>query len=212
MPFHEVSRMDARLEFVMLATAGGANVRQLCRRFGISPTTGYKWLERWRADGVTGLQERSRREQASPAHSAAAIEAAVLSVRAFGLGRAQDRQDGATCTIRSAPTRRPNLRSPPAAISRPALLCRDHYALRIRARRHRPRGPAGWSRQLPRPQPQGSEGLPRQTCCIPANKRGRRLQCRLQSSGNCSRRHPAPRLLVRKCSRASEHPSAISPV
>ena len=34
MPFHEGSRMDARLEFVMLASVEGANVRSLCRRFG----------------------------------------------------------------------------------------------------------------------------------------------------------------------------------
>src|SRR5258707_11059295 len=66
MPFHEGSRMDARLEFVMLASVEGANVRKLCRRFGISPTTGYKWLERWRIEGVTGLQELSRRPQHSP--------------------------------------------------------------------------------------------------------------------------------------------------
>jgi transposase InsO family protein len=82
MPFHEVSRMDARLEFVMLAAEGGANVRQLCRRFGISPTTGYKWLERWRAVGTAGLQEQSRQPRHSPLRSVAAIENAVLSVRA----------------------------------------------------------------------------------------------------------------------------------
>jgi len=82
MPFREVSRMDARLEFVMLASEEGANVRQLCRRFGISPTTGYKWLERWRLDGMAGLQEQPRRPQTSPARSVAAIEDAVLSVRA----------------------------------------------------------------------------------------------------------------------------------
>jgi len=73
--------MDARLEFVMLASVEGANVRQLCRRFGVSPTTGYKWLERWRAGGTTGLQEQSRRPQTSPARSVAATEDAVLSVR-----------------------------------------------------------------------------------------------------------------------------------
>ncbi|WP_245335078.1 helix-turn-helix domain-containing protein, partial [Bradyrhizobium mercantei] len=67
MPFREVSRMDERLEFVMLASVEGANVRQLCRRFGVSPTTGYKWLERWQLDGMVGLQERSRRPQNSPA-------------------------------------------------------------------------------------------------------------------------------------------------
>jgi transposase InsO family protein len=81
MPFHEVSRMDARSEFVMLASEEGANVRQLCRRFGISPTTGYKWLERWRAAGTRGLQEQSRRPQTSPARTVGAIEEAVLSVR-----------------------------------------------------------------------------------------------------------------------------------
>ena len=81
MPFHEVSRMDARLEFVMLALEEGANVRRLCRRFGISPTTGYKWLERWRIDGMAGLEELPRRPQNSPLRSAAATENAVLSVR-----------------------------------------------------------------------------------------------------------------------------------
>jgi transposase InsO family protein len=82
MPFREVSRMGARLEFVMLASAEGANVRQWCRRFGISPTTGYKWLERWRTAEMAGLQERSRRPQHSPRRSVAATEDAVLAVRA----------------------------------------------------------------------------------------------------------------------------------
>jgi transposase InsO family protein len=82
MPFHEAKRMDARLEFVMLAAAEGANVRELCRRFGVSPTTGYKWLERWRLAGEAGLSELSRRPQTSPSRSAAATEKAVLSLRA----------------------------------------------------------------------------------------------------------------------------------
>ena len=81
MPFREVSRMDARLEFVMLASEEGANVRQLCRRFAISPTTGYKWLERWRTAGMTGLEEQSRRPRHSPLRSVASTEDAVLSVR-----------------------------------------------------------------------------------------------------------------------------------
>jgi transposase InsO family protein len=82
MPFREVCRMDTRLEFVMLASVEGTNVRKLCRRFGVSPTTGYKWLERWRLQGTAGLHELSRRPQKSPSRSAAATEKAVLSVRA----------------------------------------------------------------------------------------------------------------------------------
>jgi transposase InsO family protein len=82
MPFREVSRMDEREEFVRLASAKGANVGELCRRYGISRTTGYKWLERWEASGQTELKELSRRPLSSPWRSDAAIEEAVLAVRA----------------------------------------------------------------------------------------------------------------------------------
>ena len=81
MPFCEVSVMDQRREFVMFATAEAANIRQLCRRFGISPTTGYKWLARFRRDGPPGLIEQSRRPKVSPLRTPAAIEAKVLEVR-----------------------------------------------------------------------------------------------------------------------------------
>ena len=82
MPFSGVSAMDRKREFVELAGVEGANVRELCRRFGVSPTTGYKWLGRWRAEGAAGLGERSRRPAGSPGRTAASVEAAVLAVRA----------------------------------------------------------------------------------------------------------------------------------
>ena len=81
MPFREVSRMDERQEFVMLASASGANVRSLCRRFGVSPSTGYKWLQRWRQAGQAGLQEQSRRPRHSPQRSDVATEQAVVWLR-----------------------------------------------------------------------------------------------------------------------------------
>ena len=40
MPWKEMSVMSQRREFVELAQAAGTNKRGLCRRFGISPTTG----------------------------------------------------------------------------------------------------------------------------------------------------------------------------
>jgi transposase InsO family protein len=82
MPFREVSRMDERVEFVRLASAKGANIRELCRRYGISRTTGYKWRERWQDGGTTELKELSRRPLSSPWRSDAATEAAVLAIRA----------------------------------------------------------------------------------------------------------------------------------
>jgi transposase InsO family protein len=100
MPWQEQSQMSLRQEFVSLAEAEGANIRALCRRFGISPTTGYKWLGRYRADGLAGLTDRSRRPHTSPAQTDPAMEARVVALRdahpAWGsrkLGTVLTRQD-----------------------------------------------------------------------------------------------------------------------
>lgn len=81
MPFREVSAMDQRREFVMFATAEEANISELCGRFGITRSVGYKWLGRYRQYGLAGLYERSRRPKASPKQTPAAMEAKVLAVR-----------------------------------------------------------------------------------------------------------------------------------
>ena len=80
MPWREVSVMDQRREFVLLAMQDGVNRRELCRRYGISPETGYKWLARAEA-GDAELADRSRRPHDSPRRSDAAVEAQVLAVR-----------------------------------------------------------------------------------------------------------------------------------
>jgi transposase InsO family protein len=80
MPWQEVSVMDQRREFIELAMQEGVNRRELCRRFGISPATGYKWLSRFAA-GDEDLADRSRRPHWSPLRSTADTEAHVLAVR-----------------------------------------------------------------------------------------------------------------------------------
>ena len=82
MPFTGVSAMDRKREFVCLALAEGANRRELCRRFGISPSLGYRLLARYRSQGEAGLAELSRRPLSSPGATPAQVEAAVLEVRA----------------------------------------------------------------------------------------------------------------------------------
>src|ERR1700757_5365440 len=47
MPWSEVSVMSLREEFVCLAGQEGSNLRELCRRYGISAPTAYKWLARY---------------------------------------------------------------------------------------------------------------------------------------------------------------------
>ena len=80
MPWREVSVMAERREFVRLALQEGANRRELCCRFGISPDVAYKWLERWRL-GDRELADRSRRPHNSPGKTSAEVETAVLAVR-----------------------------------------------------------------------------------------------------------------------------------
>src|SRR5712692_2741413 len=79
MPWREVSMMDQRREFVRLAMQEGANRRELCRRFGISPDVGYKWLGRWATNGE--LADRSRRPHASPTRTDGGSEERILAVR-----------------------------------------------------------------------------------------------------------------------------------
>jgi len=82
MPWRELSIMDQREEFVRFASVAGANRSELCRRFGISRDKGYKWLERYAAEGRDGLADRSRRPLHSPGRSPEAVEAEVLRLRA----------------------------------------------------------------------------------------------------------------------------------
>ena len=60
MPWTEKSIMEQRQEFLMLASVKGANVRELCLHFEISPTTGYKLLRRHQVDGSARLAAPSR--------------------------------------------------------------------------------------------------------------------------------------------------------
>lgn len=70
--------MSYRHEFVTLASQPGSVMRELCRRYGISPKTGYKWLDRYQAEGDSGLADRSRRPAHSPQRICTAMEKRIL--------------------------------------------------------------------------------------------------------------------------------------
>jgi len=81
MAWQAVDTMSLRYEFVKLALKEGANIRELCRRYEISPKTGYKWLHRFVGAGREGLSDQSRRPRSSPGWTPAVMESAVLRVR-----------------------------------------------------------------------------------------------------------------------------------
>src|SRR5256885_727784 len=61
MPWKECAPMDEKLLFIADHLRGGAPLSELCRRYGISRKTAYKWVERYRQGGRDGLKERSPR-------------------------------------------------------------------------------------------------------------------------------------------------------
>jgi transposase-like protein len=58
--------MKLKTEFVKMADKPDRNMSRLCRRYNISRKTGYKWLARYREEGLEGLAERSRRPKSNP--------------------------------------------------------------------------------------------------------------------------------------------------
>ncbi|MDZ7681627.1 MAG: IS481 family transposase [Fodinibius sp.] len=78
---NQQTTMELRAEFVQLADQPTANMSQLCRRFGISRPTGYKWLRRWRQEGKPGLADRCRRPHHSPNKTPEHIEAVIIQAR-----------------------------------------------------------------------------------------------------------------------------------
>lgn len=69
MPWKETQAMEQRIEFAMKALSH-PNFGELCRDYGISRKTGYKWRERFVSHGLEGMGEHSRRPR-SHAHQLA---------------------------------------------------------------------------------------------------------------------------------------------
>jgi len=81
MPWCETSPMEQRLEFVREFATGLFTMTELAVQYGISRKTGYKWLERYEADGARGLHDHSRRPHQSPHATDLELIEALLAVR-----------------------------------------------------------------------------------------------------------------------------------
>src|SRR3712207_1368987 len=62
----ETCPMDERVKLIAAWMSGEYSMAQLCREFGISRKTGYKWCERYGLYGVSGLEERTRARYTHP--------------------------------------------------------------------------------------------------------------------------------------------------
>lgn len=57
----QIEIVETRLRFAERAFEKRQSFAALCRQFGISRKTGYKWMARFRAEGSVGLEDRVRR-------------------------------------------------------------------------------------------------------------------------------------------------------
>jgi transposase InsO family protein len=74
--------MDQRVQFIAEWLKGEESRAMLCRRYGISRKTGYQLAARYAGDGERAFAERSRAPHRQALAMPAAVEAAVLAVRA----------------------------------------------------------------------------------------------------------------------------------
>jgi putative transposase len=81
MPWKETRVTDQRMKFVVEYEFEEESVAELCRKFGISRKTGYKWLERWSQDGPAGLEDCSRAPKTHPNQVPPERVARILELR-----------------------------------------------------------------------------------------------------------------------------------
>ena len=74
--------MDQRLQFLSSYQKEEMSVADLCREYGISRPTGYRWINRYEETGPEGLVDRSRRPHTCSHATLEPIENAVLVLRA----------------------------------------------------------------------------------------------------------------------------------
>lgn len=81
MPWQERSALEERKEFIAEWLRQEESFAEICRRYGVSRQTGYKWWGRWEAEGAAGLEERSRAPLNNPRAMSERVRESLLELR-----------------------------------------------------------------------------------------------------------------------------------
>jgi putative transposase len=131
MGWTETCAVDERMRFVMAVEERDETFAMVCRRFGISRKTGYKWLGRYEAAGVEGLIERSRAPLNHPQALTETIAERCLAVR-------RAHPTWGPVKVRAWLSRRAPRTEWPAASTIGALFDREGLTVKRRLRRRSP--------------------------------------------------------------------------
>lgn len=129
MPWRTRTVEDERARFVIEAEISDLSHAELCRRHGISRPTGYKWMRRFREQGLEGLRDRSHRPRACPHPTPPATVARILGLRkTYGWGAR---------TLRGKLAREPAVETVPSAETIGRILKRNGCIQSRKPRRRR---------------------------------------------------------------------------
>ena len=81
MPWSETSTVDQKRLFVADYQRDSFAMAELCRRYGVSRPTGYKWIQRFEGEGFPGLTERSKPPKGCSHETAIEITEAIPDLR-----------------------------------------------------------------------------------------------------------------------------------
>ncbi|MET0325531.1 MAG: IS481 family transposase [Ilumatobacteraceae bacterium] len=77
----KVTSMKAMAAVVAVGAGQRINVTRVCAEVGVSRKTFYKWVARYRAEGLDGLEERSRRPNRISGQTAVEVEEVIVRLR-----------------------------------------------------------------------------------------------------------------------------------
>ncbi len=81
MPWNARTALEQRRAFIEEWQREQDGLAELCRKYGISRPTGYKWVQRFEAQGVAGLEELSRAPHNSPQAISGELADQVIALR-----------------------------------------------------------------------------------------------------------------------------------
>ncbi len=81
MPWKESRASDERLKFIAEVLSGDSTMTDLCRHFGISRKTGYKWKKRYEVGGTAALVDLSRRPHSHPSAMPESTRKRIIEMR-----------------------------------------------------------------------------------------------------------------------------------
>jgi transposase InsO family protein len=131
MPWRESKALDERKRFIDEWLKREEDFSELCRRYGITRQTGYKWANRYAETGEAGLVEQSRIPHQCPHAISQAVSEAVVELR-------RQHPRWGPRKLRAYLQRHRPEQAWPATSSIGALLNREGLAHRRRPRRRTP--------------------------------------------------------------------------